>query len=100
MFEEVPGFVALLGSNFRSVTDCQDCRYSWSPRMAEAGESPAVELRTTHRFDLFAHRETAAHYVVIYRDTDDGREVVFMWRFGGEHGSDTVTIGPLSATLH
>lgn len=100
MFQEVPGQVTLLDRSLRAVADCQDCRYNWSPRKAEAGESPAVELLTTHRFDLYAHRENPPRYVVIYRDGKDGYEVVFLWQLGSEHASGTVEVGPLSTTLH
>lgn len=100
MFQDASGRVTILDSELRAVADCQDCRYNWSPRRAEAGESPSVDLLTTHRFDLYAHRTRAPRYVVIYRDGEEGHDVVFLWQLGGERDVDTVTLGPLSASLH
>jgi len=57
MFEDVPGFIALLGANFGSVGDCQECRYDWSPAHPECGQFPSVTLRTRHTFDLYGPRD-------------------------------------------
>jgi len=99
VFEDVPGFIAVLGADFRSVGDCQECRYNWSPAHPESGQCPSVELRTRHVFDLYGHRDNAARYVVIYRTTSEGREVLFMWNVGSARDADTFTVGPLGPSL-
>jgi len=99
MFEDVPGSISLLGADFQPIAECQDCRYNWSPGHTEHGQCPSVELLTRHNFDLYGYAGSPARYVVIYRNTAEEREVLFMWNIGSASDTGTVAVGPLGASL-